>query len=94
MLSNKISEIDAEAKNIIESTLPKLLHIQNILERAVEDSKSKNPSYIYNIKTINGLANKAFINQLKNIANKIKQFLNIMRNFHLVTKAQLKKKKS
>ncbi len=94
MLSNKISEIDAEAKNIIESVLPKLLHIQNILERAVDDSKSKNPSYVYNIKTINGLANKAYINQLKNIAGKIKQFLNIMRNFHLVTKAQLKKKKS
>ncbi len=92
LLSNKISEIDTTAKNIIESTLPKLLHIQNILDRALEDAKTKNPTYIYNIKTINSLANKSYLNQLTNISNKIKQFLNIMKNFHLVTKSQLKKK--
>ncbi len=93
VLVNKISELNSTAKNIIESTLPKLLEIQNIIQNALEDSHTKNPRFIYNIKSIGGLANKTYLNQLASISKKITQFLKIMKNFHLVVSSEFKKRK-
>lgn len=93
VLVNKISELNTTAKDIIESTLPKLLEIQSIIRNALEDSHTKNPRFIYNIKSIGGLANKTYLNQLTGISKKITQFLKIMKNFHLVVSSEFKKKK-
>ncbi|MFW5800292.1 MAG: DUF5312 family protein [Spirochaetota bacterium] len=92
VIVNKISDLNSNAKEILESTLPKFLEIQMTLDKAIEDSKSKNPNFIYNIKTISGLANKSYLNQLKNVTKKLSQFLKIMKNFHLISTVNNKKK--
>lgn len=92
VLVNKITEINTKAKTILESALPKLLDIQLIISHIMEDSKSKNPTFVYNIKTISGLANRTYLNKLNNVGKKIKQFLKIMKNFHLVVSSSYNKK--
>jgi hypothetical protein len=84
VILNKISEMDTNAKAILESTLPKLLEIQNIIVNAVDDSKAKSPTFVYNIKTIGGLTNRTYLGQLSSTAKKIMQFLKIMKNFHII----------
>lgn len=92
VLINKVAEINLKAKNILEEALPKLFDIHKILNQAINDSKTKNPLFVYNIKQISGLSNRAYINQLTNVSTNINQFLSIMKNFHLVTSRNLKKK--